>query len=140
MSLWSLLIIEECVLYTLVTQSILLLQTHKTSGSGILLVERRLSSLPIIHCVGYSCTGIRVDTIYFDESHNSVKSNFHDALKYFADVVAWLLFFTASPKYSYVDDTAGMNDRDVYGDIIYTTPVTEMIDGGYIVSTISQGD
>ena len=47
-------------------------------GSGILLVGKRLSSLPIIHCVGIQLAGIRVDTIYFDESHNSVKSNFHD--------------------------------------------------------------
>ena len=44
--------------------------------------------------------GIRVDSIYFDESHNSVKSNFHVAVKYFADVVKQgCYFFTASPKY-----------------------------------------
>ena len=78
--------------------------------------------------------GIRVDSIYFDESHNSVKSNFHVAVKYFADVVKQgCYFFTASPKYSYVDDKPGMNDKDVYGNIIYTTPVTEMIESGYIV-------
>ena len=39
---------------------------------------------------------------------------------------------TASPKVS-VCDKPGMNETEVYGDIICDVPVTRMIDDGYIV-------
>ena len=61
---------------------------------------------------------IDVDTIYFDEAHNSVKKNFYPATEYFAAEAKRCYFFTATPKYSAVIHKPGMNDTEVYGSII----------------------
>ena len=42
-------------------------------------------------------------------------------------------FFTASPKHSLTDAKPGMNNTDVYGEVICEVPTTEMISEGYIV-------
>ncbi len=76
---------------------------------------------------------VRVDTIYFDESHNSVQRQFFRAVEYFSDHADRCYFFTASPVHSFTPDKVGMNDTNVYGDVICNVPVTQMIDGGYIV-------
>jgi len=53
---------------------------------------------------------IDVDTIYFDEAHNSVKRNFYPATEHFAFEAKRCYFFTATPKYSAVIHKPGMND------------------------------
>ena len=76
---------------------------------------------------------IKVDTIYFDESHNSVQRHFFRAVEYFSDHAHRCYFFTASPIHSFSSDKPGMNDISVYGEVICDVPVTQMISGGYIV-------
>jgi predicted helicase len=76
---------------------------------------------------------IDVDTIYFDEAHNSVKKNFYPATEHFAFEAKRCYFFTATPKYSAVIHKPGMNDTDVYGSIIAKVPAPELVRGGYII-------
>ena len=76
---------------------------------------------------------INVDTIYFDEAHNSVNRQFFTAVQYFSNNAKRCYFFTASPKHSQTDEKPGMNNTEVYGDVICEVPTTEMISEGYIV-------
>ena len=78
-------------------------------------------------------SGIRVDTIYFDESHNSINRQWFDTVKYFSRNARRSYYMTASPKMSLTPDKPGMNETEVYGDIICDVPVTQMIYDGYIV-------
>ena len=77
---------------------------------------------------------IDVDTIYFDEAHNSVKRNFFPATEHFASEASRCYFFTATRKTSLTPSKPGMNDRDVYGDIICRVSAPELVDGGYIIA------
>ena len=77
---------------------------------------------------------IDVDTIYFDEAHNSVNRNFFSAVEHFATGGASrCFFFTATPKYSRTIKKSGMNDSEVYGDIICQVPAPKLVDEGYIL-------
>ena len=77
---------------------------------------------------------IDVDTIYFDEAHNSVQRNFFPAVEHFAtDWSNRCFFFTATPKHSFTVKRAGMNNRDVYGDVIVNVPAPKLVDQGYIL-------
>ena len=76
---------------------------------------------------------IKVDTIYFDEAHNSIQRNFFPAVEHFATEANRCYFFTATPKYSNVIGKAGMNDSEVYGQIIAKVPAPELVRNGYII-------
>jgi superfamily II DNA or RNA helicase len=76
---------------------------------------------------------VDVDTIYFDEAHNSVKRNFYAATEHFAFEAKRCYFFTATPKYSAVIHKPGMNDTEVYGSIIAKVPAPQLVRGGYII-------
>ena len=76
---------------------------------------------------------IDVDTIYFDEAHNSVKRNFFPATEHFSANANRCYFFTATRKTSLTPTKPGMNDVDVYGNIICQVSAPELIAGGYIV-------
>ena len=76
---------------------------------------------------------IKVDTIYFDEAHNSIQRNFFPAVEHFATEAKRCYFFTATPKYSNVIGKAGMNDSEVYGQIIAKVPAPELVQNGYII-------
>ncbi len=75
---------------------------------------------------------IDVDTIYFDEAHNSVKNNFFPATEHFSANAKRCYFFTATRKTSLTPGKPGMNDREVYGDIICRVSAPELVEGGYI--------
>jgi superfamily II DNA or RNA helicase len=76
---------------------------------------------------------IKVDTIYFDEAHNSIQRHFFPAVEYFAAEAERCYFFTATPKYSNVIGKAGMNDVEVYGNIIAKVPAPQLVQNGYII-------
>jgi len=78
-------------------------------------------------------SGIVVDTIYFDEAHNSVKSNFFPPTEYFSANAKRCYFFTATRKTSVNPKKPGMNNHSVYGDIICRVSAPELVDGGYII-------
>ena len=79
-------------------------------------------------------SGIPVDTIYFDEAHNSVQRNFFPSVEHFATVGSnRCFFFTATPKHSTTPFKAGMNDTKVYGQVIANVPAPKLVDQGYIL-------
>ena len=77
--------------------------------------------------------GIAVDTIYFDEAHNSVKRNFFPATEHFASTADRCYFFTATPKHSATISKPGMNMPEVYGQVICQVPAPELVEQGYIL-------
>ena len=76
---------------------------------------------------------IEVNTIYFDEAHNSVQRNFFPATEYFAADSDRCYFYTATPKHSLTVSKPGMNDPEVYGQVLVNVPAPELVDGGYIL-------
>ena len=90
--------------------------------------------------------GIRVDTIYFDEAHNSVKRNFFPATEHFSNDADRCYFFTATPKHSATIFKPGMNDTAVYGQVICNVPAPKLVEEGYIlppkvvIKELPQGD
>ena len=78
-------------------------------------------------------SGINVDTIYFDEAHNSVKRNFFPATEHYSQEANRCYFFTATRKTSVTIAKPGMNDTEVYGDVICRVSAPELVEGGYIL-------
>lgn len=76
---------------------------------------------------------IAVDTIYFDEAHNSVQRHFFPATEHFSSTARRCYFFTATPKHSLAVGKPGMNDAAVYGQVICKVPAPELVQGGFIV-------
>ena len=76
---------------------------------------------------------IEVNTIYFDEAHNSVRRDFFPAVEHFSQEANRCYFFTATPKYSATISKPGMNDTAVYGSIIAKVPAPELVENGYII-------
>jgi len=75
---------------------------------------------------------IEVNTIYFDEAHNSVKKNFYPATEFFAETADRGYFYTATPKHSLAPNKPGMN-WSVYGQILENVPAPELVENGYIL-------
>jgi len=78
-------------------------------------------------------SGINVDTIYFDEAHNSVQKNFYPATEYFSFNAHRCYFFTATPKHTRTVYKAGMNNTNVYGRVICQIPAPTLVRAGYIL-------
>ena len=78
-------------------------------------------------------SGIDVDTIYFDEAHNSVRRDFFPATEYFSNKADRCYYFTATRKTSITINKPGMNDVQVYGNIICRVSAPELVEGGYIL-------
>ena len=89
---------------------------------------------------------IEVNTIYFDEAHNSVQRNFFPATEHFSAESDRCYFFTATPKHSVTVFKPGMNDTAVYGQVICNVPAPKLVEEGYIlppkvvVKQLPQGD
>ena len=78
--------------------------------------------------------GIPVNTIYFDEAHNSVQRHFHPATRFYASLGnVRCYFFTATPKHSYSDEDPGMNNEYVYGKVLEQVPAPELVDKDIIL-------
>ena len=76
---------------------------------------------------------IEVDTIYFDEAHNSVQKNFVEPTEFFSMYSKRCYFFTATPKHSKTPFKIGMNDEDIYGKVIVNVPAPQLVDDGHIL-------
>ena len=77
-------------------------------------------------------SNIVVDTIYFDEAHNSVQKNFFPATEHFSHLAQRCYFFTATPKHSRSPIKAGMNWPE-YGQVICQVPAPQLVKEGYIL-------
>ena len=76
---------------------------------------------------------IEIDTIYFDEAHNSVQKNFIEAVEYCSIYAQRKYFFTATPKHSLTPKKVGMNDSDIFGQVICNVPAPKLVDEGHIL-------
>ena len=76
---------------------------------------------------------IVVDTIYFDEAHNAVQRNFIESVEYFSIYSERCYFFTATPKHSLTPLKIGMNDSDIFGQVICNVPAPKLVNEGYIL-------
>ena len=78
-------------------------------------------------------SSIPVNTIYFDEAHNSVQKHFHTPTRFFATTNnRRCFFFTATPHHSKSDER-GMNNEEIYGKVIEQVPAPELVDAGVIL-------
>ena len=77
--------------------------------------------------------GIAVDTIYFDEAHNSVQRNFYPPTEYFSRHADRCYFFTATRKTSVTVNKPGMNWAETYGQVIARVSAPELVNNGYIL-------
>ena len=101
--------------------------TARTAGENVIIFTSYNSLQRIVDA------DIEVNTIYFDEAHNSVKRNFFPATEYFADDADRCYFFTATPKHSLTVKKPGMNWGHVYGQVLANIPAPELVEGGYIL-------
>ena len=76
---------------------------------------------------------VDVDTIYFDEAHNSVQKHFIGATEYYSLYAKRCYFFTATPKHSLTPFKIGMNDEDIYGKVLCNVPAPKLVQQGYIL-------
>ena len=77
--------------------------------------------------------GIDVDTIYFDEAHNSVQRHFYPSTEYFSKKADRAFFFTATRKTSVTPKKPGMNWVETYGQVIARVSAPELVQNGYIL-------
>ena len=76
---------------------------------------------------------IDVDSIYFDEAHNSVQKHFIGATEYYSMYAKRCYFFTATPKHSATPMKVGMNDEDIYGKVLCNVPAPKLVQEGVIL-------
>jgi len=100
--------------------------TARTAGENVIIFTSYNSLQRIVDA------DIEVNTIYFDEAHNSVKKNFFPATEFFAENADRCYFYTATPKHSLTPKKPGMN-WSVYGQVLVNVPAPELVDGGYIL-------
>jgi superfamily II DNA or RNA helicase len=79
---------------------------------------------------------IPVNTIYFDEAHNSVQRHFFPATEHFSSAADRCYFFTATRRTSATISKPGMNDVAVYGDVIYRVAAPKLVNEGYILPPV----
>ena len=101
--------------------------TARTAGENVIIFTSYNSLQRIVDA------DIEVNTIYFDEAHNSVKKNFFPATEFFAENADRCYFYTATPKHSLTVKKPGMNWGFVYGQVLANIPAPELVEGGYIL-------
>ena len=82
-------------------------------------------------------SGVNIDTIYFDEAHNGTGKSFFQQIKRVAASGISRYFFTATPRVSRskksVSAERGMNNAQVYGNVLEQTQAQELLDSGTIL-------
>lgn len=76
---------------------------------------------------------VNIDTIYFDEAHNSVRKDFYEYTNKFSEQADRCFFFTATPKNSDSYDKPGMNWGETYGNTLIEVPAPSLVDNGSII-------
>ena len=114
--------------------------TARTAGENVIIFTTYHSLHRVMEA------DIEVNTIYFDEAHNSVQRNFFPSTEFFSHDADRCYFFTATPKHSVTVFKPGMNDVEVYGQVICNVPAPQLVEEGYIlppkvvVQELPQGD
>ena len=105
----------------------LFVNTARTAGENVIIFTTYHS----LHRLQQA--DVEVNTIYFDEAHNSVQRNFFPATEHFSASADRCYFFTATPKHSVTVTKPGMNDVEVYGKVICNVPAPKLVQEGYIL-------
>ena len=105
----------------------LFVNTARTAGENVVIFTTYHSLHRLVEA------DIEVNTIYFDEAHNSVQRNFFPATEHFSADADRCYFFTATPKHSLTVFKPGMNDYEVYGKVICNVPAPTLVEQGYIL-------
>ena len=105
----------------------LFVNTARTAGENVVIFTTYHSLHRLVEA------DIEVNTIYFDEAHNSVQRNFFPATEHFSADADRCYFFTATPRHSLSIYKPGMNDAEVYGNVICNVPAPLLVDEGYIL-------
>ena len=105
----------------------LFVNTARTAGENVIIFTTYHSLHRILEA------DVEVNTIYFDEAHNSVQRNFFPPTEHFAADADRCYFFTATPKHSVTVFKPGMNDAEVYGNVICNVPAPKLVEEGYIL-------
>ena len=105
----------------------LFVNTARTAGENVIIFTTYHSLHRILEA------DVEVNTIYFDEAHNSVQRNFFPPTEHFAADADRCYFFTATPKHSVTVFKPGMNDAEVYGRVICNVPAPKLVEEGYIL-------
>ncbi len=105
----------------------LFVNTARTAGENVIIFTTYHS----LHRIQEA--DVEVNTIYFDEAHNSVQRNFFPPTEHFAADADRCYFFTATPKHSVTIFKPGMNDVGVYGQVICNVPAPKLVEEGYIL-------
>ena len=101
--------------------------TARTSGENLIIFTTYHSLQRVVDA------DIEVNTIYFDEAHNSVQRHFFPATEFFSANSDRCYFYTATPKHSLTVSKPGMNDPEVYGQVLANVPAPALVEGGYIL-------
>jgi superfamily II DNA or RNA helicase len=76
---------------------------------------------------------ISIDTIYFDEAHNSVQKMCYPSVEELSIKADRCYYFTATRKTSVTPNKPGMNNQKVFGEIIARISAPKLVEGGYIL-------
>ena len=76
---------------------------------------------------------IDVDTIYFDEAHNACQKQYSAGVVFFGAYSPRCYFFTATPKHSANKYKLGMNNENIFGEVIVNIPAPELVRNNYIL-------
>ena len=80
-------------------------------------------------------SGINIDTIYFDEAHNGCQRSHFVGVYAMSKIADRKFYFTATPRIGRgVSAARGMNNAEVWGNMICNVPAPELIEQGAIVS------
>ena len=81
---------------------------------------------------------IPVSAVYYDEAHNATTSDHFKSVKYLSHHASNNYFFTATPRYTESGSVngAGMNNEDVYGEIIANIKFKTLVDAGVILNPL----
>ena len=114
--------------------------THfsSTKASDVCMWDRHTRGDKIIFTTYHSLhriqeSHIHVDTIYFDEAHNAIQKNFIEAVEWFSICASRCYFFTATPKHSNTPMKVGMNDWDIFGEVLINVPAPQLVNEGHIL-------
>ena len=76
---------------------------------------------------------IDVDTIYFDEAHNACQKQFAAGVVFYGAYSPRCYFFTATPKHSANKYKLGMNEHNIFGEVICQVSAPELVRNKYIL-------
>ena len=105
----------------------LFVNTARTAGESAIVFTTYHSLHRVID------SGIDIDCAYFDEAHNSCTRHFFTAVAACSLHSRSSYFFTATPRTA-VSHGRGMNNAEIYGQVIENVPAPELINNGSIVS------